>query len=161
MASTYELIETTTLSSSASSVTFSSITQDYRDLVLVCDLKVSGSIVFPGITLNSDTGANYSYVRANGDDNNASSSAFSSQNAPIQGIMGISAGEQGVIIFQLMDYSATDKHKSLLARGSNADSGTSMWAARWANTDAITSVEISGNNPYDAGSSFSLYGIAS
>jgi hypothetical protein len=61
MAITYEPIATTTLGTSESSVTFSSISGSYTDLVLICAVKNTANngdeVAFQ---LNSDTGSNYS-----------------------------------------------------------------------------------------------------
>jgi hypothetical protein len=61
-----------------------------------------------------------------------------------------------------MDYSATDKHKTVLIRqNSVADSAFAM-GARWANTAAITSIQLSlGAATFSTGTTFALYGIAS
>jgi hypothetical protein len=65
------------------------------------------------------------------------------------------------VIFQIMDYSATDKHKTILYRY-DRDTLTRADASRWANTSAITTIEwdIQGQT-FAAGSTFSLYGIVS
>jgi hypothetical protein len=57
MAKTYEPIATTTLSSAQSSVTFSSISGSYTDLVLVSNVSGSGGNANLRVTLNSDTGS--------------------------------------------------------------------------------------------------------
>jgi hypothetical protein len=67
----------------------------------------------------------------------------------------------GVQVFQVMDYSATDKHKTVISRGNNAALTASATAGRWANTAAINRVDavlLSGS--FAAGSSFYLYGIS-
>ena len=60
-----------------------------------------------------------------------------------------------------MDYSATDKHKTMLSRGGSSSFGVGMNAGRWANTSAVTSVLVIGQSGLDfaAGSTFYLYGI--
>jgi hypothetical protein len=68
---------------------------------------------------------------------------------------------------QIMDYSATDKHKNVLIRerfygATSADVRTAALMARWANTGAISTISIflnSGN--IAAGARFDLYGIVS
>ena len=59
MAKTYEPISTQTLGTAPTTVTFSSIPQTYTDLVLVFNSK-STTLNYPYLTVNSDTGANYS-----------------------------------------------------------------------------------------------------
>jgi len=64
----------------------------------------------------------------------------------------------------IMDYSATDKHKSTLIRSrssrDNGDTDTTAGAGRWANTNAVNQIKFyltSGS--FAAGSTFSLYGV--
>jgi len=163
---TYELIETTTLPSSASSVTFSSITQDYRDLVLVAEVKgASGSgVIGVVLRLNSDTGSNYSYVNMLGDGSTTDSGSGTADKAFIADSVNPDETNAGLFLIQLMDYSATDKHKSGLVRANLASGAVSATAIRWANTSAVTAVEIFNSGAGDefaAGGTLSLYGIAS
>jgi hypothetical protein len=63
------------------------------------------------------------------------------------------------MVMQILDYSATDKHKPCLIRnGTVTVSTTIATAARWGNTAAINSLEIFTSNTFLAGSTFSLYG---
>ena len=151
---TYELIETTTLTSSASSVTFTSITQDYRDLVVVTDASNSSGEDF-FLTLNADT-SNYTSVRMRGN----GSSAFSRTQTTRQ-FANIYTDASNSIT-QIMDYSATDKHKTILSRSGLATSTVWAYALRYASTSAITSVKLEpAGGTLNSGSTFSLYGIAS
>ena len=146
---TYRLIDSTILASSASSVTFSSITQDYRDLVLV--VEATNTTAF--LRFNGDTGSNYAYVQMYG-----TGSSVASNSNTISSIYIANDGGFGNI--QIMDYSATDKHKALLIRRGTSTTFTMATANRWANTAAITSVTISGlTASFNSGSTFYLYGI--
>jgi hypothetical protein len=64
-----------------------------------------------------------------------------------------------------MDYSATDKHKTGLIRDNGqqgSDLAVRAYAARWANTAAITSIQYfttAGN--LNTGFTLSLYGVIS
>jgi hypothetical protein len=61
---------------------------------------------------------------------------------------------------QVMDYSATDKHKTVLARNASTVNSVNAHAARWANTGAITSIVVlTESSTFASGSTFSLYGI--
>jgi hypothetical protein len=71
MPSTYTLISSSTLSSSAASVTFSSIPATYTDLVLRCSVRhdgTGGNVRYVTVQFNSDTATNYSdiYLFGNG-----------------------------------------------------------------------------------------------
>ena len=158
---TYDLLDSTTLTSSASSVTFSSldtVAAGYRDLILVVSGTNATGDQTLRIQINGDTGSNYYSVRMNGSGSTATSNALSAQDNVQLGVFGTT---QAVCITQIMDYSATDKHKTLLSRGDIAASSTRATAGRWANTSAITSIYVYGSNSYNFAATFSLYGIAS
>ena len=155
---TYTLIDSTTLASSASSVTFSSITQDYRDLILVVEVSNVGGNTFANLQFNNDTGTNYSYVQGSGTGSATNSTSATGQTST-DGIGLALTGESGLWKYQIMDYSATDKHKSLVARFDSVGYRTVIYAARWANTSAITEIDILSFGTYPIGSTFYLFGI--
>lgn len=162
---TYTPLANITLGSSASSVTFSSISQAYRDLVLVMQVKTSAVCNVYLRPNNDTTTANYSYVNMGGFGSGSGSSGSNS------------GGYSGAILTaystpdattwwdnktDLMDYSATDKHKTLLTRNGDAAEAVVAIASRWASTSAMTSLVITtgDSNTFSAGSTFALYGIA-
>ena len=156
---TYTLIDSVTLGSSASSVTFSSISQDYGDLVLACDVSKSRfSRIYMRLN-GSSTGYNSVDVAGNG------SSAYT--DVATDGTyhwvsQAGSIGNNAQFTINLMDYSATDKHKSFLTRFMLRETIVSANAGRWASTSAITSLTISAEDSagtFEAGSTFYLYGI--
>jgi hypothetical protein len=150
---TYSPLATVTLGASASSVTFSSIPATYRDLILVFAGSAT-ALSSPGVRLNSDTGSNYSDVTMNGSGSVASSAAETRSFA----LLGRMSTSQSVSVIQIMDYSASDKHKTMLGRGNAADDFVRAAAARWANTAVVTSVSVM-NATFNAGTTFSLYGV--
>jgi hypothetical protein len=155
---TYIALATTTLGSAASSVTFSSIPATYKDLVLIVNARNSSVDAGIRVRFNSDAASNYSFVTMRGNGSTATSSSSTTDFVP--GVDAFTAqGSMGV--YQIMDYSATDKHKTVLVRGGYAADDTKAAAVRWANTSAITSIGFtmaSGN--FTSGSTFSLYGVA-
>jgi len=64
------------------------------------------------------------------------------------------------LVSQINDASATDKHKSVISRNSNATGTVNMSAVRWANTAAVTSITISCSSNIAAGSTLALFGVA-
>lgn len=153
---TYDLLDSTTLTSSASSVTFSNIDQSYGDLVLIINgISVSGNrAIF--CRVNSDSGSNYSFVQMQGNGTDTSSFATSTETRLNIGAM---STDGSINITNFLDYSATDKHKSVLSR-QNADF-TGARALRWADTSSINTLNFFPNSgDFDTGSSFYLYGIA-
>lgn len=156
---TYTALSTITLGSAAASVTFGSIPATYRDLVLVAAHERSVTTGMR-VRLNGDTGSNYNFVRAMGDGSTATSGAASNFTFAAITQIDFSGNTQLLTSFNFMDYSATDKHKTFLVRSNSASNGTGMDAHRWASTSAINTILIyltSGN--YNAGSTFSLYGV--
>lgn len=157
---TYDLLDSVTLSSSASSVTFSSIDQSYRDVVLIVEaLGNASSAANVLVTFNSDSGSNYPYVGMSG--NGSTAISFTGTSTSISGF-GSDGTTRVLSSFQINDYSVTDKHKPVLVRANRPDSVVQARAARWANTSAVTTVTITDNlaNGYAAGSTFYLYGVA-
>jgi hypothetical protein len=161
---TYVPLATYTVTGSAdASVDFVSIPATYRDLILVIGNMTSTAANTLYVRLNGDTGSNYSYVFANGNGSSPSSNSSSSTAAGLLAgaLIGIPSGTNTTTVMQLMDYSATDKHKTSLARYNNSAGEVAMVAARWANNTAVNSmtVRVAPSGSFNVGSTFSLYGI--
>jgi hypothetical protein len=64
------------------------------------------------------------------------------------------------LVAHYLDYSAPDKHKTVLVRVDTSDTGTQASVSRWAATDTVTSLTVvtSGGAGFASGSTFSLYG---
>jgi hypothetical protein len=156
---TYKALATVTLGTSAASVTFSSIPATYRDLVMVLNCKVVSGDRFPRGVLNADTGSNYQRVALQSDGNGVFSNTGTDAFLTL-GNANTTFGSNSLVYF--MDYSATDKHKTVICRSGVPGLQIRAVCNRWANTAAITSikVELDGSS-YDTGSTFSLYGIVS
>jgi hypothetical protein len=153
---TYTPLATVTLGSSASSVTFSSIPATYRDLIVVFVGSASTAADLR-IQLNADTGSNYSFVYAFG----APPSVFSAAGTQNGLTFGAVDGNQTLSKISIMDYSATDKHKTSLTRWDSASSNAvAMYASRWANTAAVTSLLVfPTSGTLSTGATVNLYGI--
>lgn len=160
---TYTPLANITLANSTNaSVTFSSIPATYRDLVVIVNAIASVSNIQARFRLNGDTGTNYSYVRMSGNGTTATS----------VGITALSLGQLSAIAaatttgalqikMDILDYTQTNKHKTIISRADQPANATEAFSNRWASTAAVTSVTIltnSGN--WAIGSTFALYGIA-
>ena len=158
MAITYEPIATTTLGSTASSVTFSSISGSYTDLVLITAAKYTTGSSHIRLQYNSDTGNNYSATAIYGD----GAGAFSSRTSNTSSIAIARAGSEfGVGITHIQNYSNTTTYKTAIYRTSQ-DNDVFGRVGLWGNTAAINSIKYqidSGN--IQSGSTFTLYGIKS
>ena len=145
-----------TLTSTDSEITFGSIPNTYRDLIVIGSFNGGTAGTF-SIRANGDTGTNYSRVWMLGSGSGSGNSGTSSNNAYRLFSYG---ANRATGIAQIMDYSATDKHKTLLWRGNDASAEVIAIAGRWANTAAINSVTLfSDGGTFAIGSAFSLYGL--
>lgn len=156
---TYSLIDSSTLGSAQSSVTFSNIPQTYTDLLLVANIGATASNSTYEVQFNSDTGSNYSHTRLYGDGTNPASDRAANQTAAGVGFVGsASAGTQ---ISYIQDYSNTTTFKTVLGRASVAGTITMATVSLWRNTNAITSILVKTNAgiSFPSGSTFKLYGI--
>ena len=157
---TYDLLASTTLTADTTSITMSSISQDYGDLVFVSDYVKTGGNSPVYFILNGDTGRNYDAVFMRG---NGSSAASDTQNSFRWQFNEGMGGLGSLLVVNIFDYTATDKHTSALARynETSTNAGTQAVAARWSNTAAVNSLSFSvAGDDFAAGSTFNLYGVA-
>ena len=169
MAVTYKPIATTTLGSTQTSVTFSSISGSYTDIVLISNITPSNTDA-PGLLceVNSDTGTNYSGTFLYGDGSAAGSNRTTSQTRftlARQYGLGDSTTGQPNFITHFQNYSNATTYKTVMTRA-NTPSGTTYKGVEasvglWRSTSAITSIKIFVNaGGFATGSTFTLYGIA-
>ena len=161
--STYTPIATTTLSSSATSYTFSSIAGTYTDLYLVAFVKTDDSSKAFTFQVNGDTGSNYSWTNLIGNGSAASSGRGSTTTN-----INLSAGAQtgydsngGLYLMNFQNYSNTTTYKTMLVRNAYAAGFTSATVGLWRSTSAITSITLNSSANMLSGCTFTLYGIAS
>ena len=161
MPATYEPIATTTLSSAATSITFSSITSVYTDLRIV----FSHATALPdnvNFRFNSDSGSNYSNTYIVGDGSAASSTRNTSQTYQE---FPYNDTANSFSTFDIFNY-AGSTFKTGLATVS-ADANGSGWVVRlvalWRSTSAITSITLrcggGGTLNFPIGTTATLYGI--
>lgn len=162
--STYTPIATNTFSSNANSVTFSSISGSYTDLVLICSNLAGSSSQTIYVQTNSDTGSNYSHIWGNGNGSVAQSgnATNNSQGLVIGGsVAGLPSTITAMGYLHIQNYANTTTYKTGLSRYSAANAETQYGVSLWRNTSAITSLKVyasSGANIL-AGAMFTLYGI--
>jgi len=166
-AGAYDLLETTTLASSASSVTFSGLGSytDYKHLQIRYVGRHSGSTGNSlQMILNADSGSSYRSHVLLGD----GSSVVSTQTSSLTFFMSNdSGGSTNVFASGVIDFlDAFDNSKNTTLRtlsgvtDPNTYSQVRLTSGGYFNTAAMTSIEISGNSgDLVTGSRFSLYGI--
>lgn len=159
---TYVPLESIVLTNAASSVSFFNIPQSdangtYKDLVLVATGTITtGASLY--MRFNNDSGTNYSYVGMYGV-GSGSGTSYSGTGTSIQ--TGYFYDTLTQVRYQIMDYTASDKHKTVLLRRDNAGSITLASAERWASTSAVSSIYFTagGGLNFNAGCTFTLYAL--
>lgn len=160
MALTYEPIATTTLGSATNSVTFSSISASYTDLVLIISGKNTANST-NYYRFNSDSANNYSQTNLIGDGTSATSSRRSNNDAIIFADNVGTGTNIFSYILNLCNYSNTTTYKTTLHRDGTGAASTTANVGLWRSTSAITSISITGTNNFASGTTFTLYGILS
>ena len=170
--SAYDLLETTTLTSSASSVTFSGLVaySDYAHLQVRAVLRsnYAGSSDVLHAYVNGDTGNNYARhnLTGRGSQGDVISGSSTSQQyfgrPSIKGAGGV-ANSYMPLIFDLLDFSNTSKNSTarMIAGDAENSETVEMHSGLWLNTDAITSLTMTGafGTALVTGSRLSIYGI--
>jgi hypothetical protein len=162
MPQTYTPIASTTLTAAQSTVTFSSITGTYTDLVLVINAKANtGGAIGLLFKFNGDSGANYSFTYFNGNGSSASSGRVNPNNNGAFADLASSSSSPGTIIAQINNYSNSTTFKTALSRGSDAANVAQALVNLWRSTAAITQIDVYPNSSiqFAAGGTFVLYGI--
>lgn len=159
MANNFIFLGSTTLTTTSSSITFSSIPQTYKDLVLHIRMRTDSANNMP-IYFNGNT-TSYSYTWYRGE---ATTSYEGNSNSGLA--IGTTTPSFASNYFNyyrvyITDYASTTRYKSSHYVGTEMDNSTfehRIGSSQWSNTSAVTSLEISGNNMV-TGTSVRLYGI--
>lgn len=163
MASTYEKIATTTITTNTASYTFTSIPGTYTDLVLIMGNVNNTDASQTLMQFNSDTGSNYSRTALDGNGSAASSARNTSQTAIMlenAGYPSFNGSKDYTGIWNIMNYANSTTYKTVLGRGSSAQTGVVVSAGLWRSTSAITSIKIQPAYGYSfTYAIFTLYGI--
>jgi hypothetical protein len=163
---TYDAIATAVGTGSSSTITFSSISGTYTDLVLLCNVIVASSASVQ-IRFNSDTGSNYSYTVLDADGATASSARQTNttgiQLAGWSSNLG-SSTNPSPIICNVNNYSNATTNKTALVRSTANGASTGSvdaFVGLWRNTAAINTISIVSSANFTTASTFTLFGIKS
>jgi hypothetical protein len=153
-------IATTTLGSAQSSITFSSIPQDYTHLQI---RGISRNVVATNfMQFNNDTASNYSSHYVLGDGATTISGVLNSTKM-YAFFSTATANIFGVAVIDILDYANTNKYKTIRSLSGGDENGSGyaeLLSGNWRNTAAITSIKLStGSGNLEQYSSFALYGI--
>jgi hypothetical protein len=161
MASTYEKIASTTLSSTALTIDFTSISSAYTDIVLI----ITGTIATGGNTvycrINGDTGSNYSVTGILGTGTTVGNSRLTNNTngVAVGGFNGYDTS-QFTAILNFNNYANTTTYKTALGRW-NQTSSVEANISLWRNTSAINQLTIrnNGSQNFNSGTTATIYGI--
>tara|TARA_R110002074_G_scaffold1534_9_gene9111 strand:- start:386 stop:916 length:531 start_codon:yes stop_codon:yes gene_type:complete len=171
---TYEIIESTVLTGTATAVTFSSLTTDYEHLEIWMtartDLNTTTGYDYVGVRFNGDTGSNYATQTMYGH-NTTGATERETGNAFGMKVRAAASDPENALNFGgicvlIPDYRGANVNKSSTSIGGKCGPSygfASNGTGEWDNTAAITSVELTpgaGTN-FNIGCVFTLYGLRS
>lgn len=168
---TYENIgQTQTLTSSTNTITFSNISQDYTDLVIVGNLILNttgNAVSFRANGLNTSADYDFSWwSRGSGGSYGGTNNSTSYGVTNWYTTPGTTVGH--VFVADLINYTGTHHYKTLVSRSSSIASnstypGNEITVSTIYTTSAITSLSFSpnfgGSEVFTSGTSITLYGI--
>lgn len=169
-AGAYDALATVTVpSGGAASIEFAGIPAGYKHLQLRI-LARSGATASGGnymnMRFNSDSGTNYTYHALLGDGSSATAAALASQNAIYLQRMSNNndaASIYGALVVDLLDYSNTNKNKTVRNLGAYDANGSGriyLVSSAWMNTGAVSSISITPeSSTFNQYSTFSLFGV--
>jgi hypothetical protein len=163
----FDSIATTTLTTAASSITFSSIPSTYRHLQIRGIMRTDRAGQPKDqlrMTFNSDSSANYVAHYLNGDGTSAVSSANTGltfiNNNSVPGAT--TPTVFGVVTIDILDYTNTAKYKvsrSLAGYDANGTGYIELDSGLWMNTAAITTITIATIANMPQYTQLALYGV--
>lgn len=165
MPSTYEKIATTTLGSSSSTITFSSLSSAYTDLVIVSQFfTTSATGVDIYFRFNNDSSSNYSYAALEGmGTGGAGSARTTNQTAtyldPIHYLTYPNTTTPVQSIININNYSSSN-YKTVLSENGLVGDQITRIVHLWRSTSAINRIDFTMvNASFAAGTTVSIYGI--
>jgi hypothetical protein len=165
----FELLTTTELASSASSVSFTGLGSfsDYKHLQIRYVVRTDrvSTVDTAILRFNSDSGSNYAWHYLRGDGSAVYSVAGTSQTYARIGMTSAAsstAGEFSAAVLDILDFSSGSKKTTCRDfSGLTGNSNVFLTSSVWNNTSAITQIDIlplNGTN-FVANSRFSLFGL--
>ena len=167
----YDLLETTTLATSASSVSFTGLGSysDYAHLQIRWVGRGDAAVITSDATMrvNSDSGSNYAQHYLRGDGSTVTSDASTSRTNFTVGTVPFgssTANAFGVAVIDILDFSSANKNTTFrIFSGDTITNQVALRSGLYISTSAITSLELFGSTVggrnWNTGTRFSLYGI--
>jgi hypothetical protein len=158
MPATYDKIATATGTGSSNTITFTSIPSTYTDLVIILNGSLSAGANVR-MTLNNDSGTNYSMTVLAGDGSSASS--YRASNDVNFQYVGFTDTGISTTIIQVMNYSNTTTNKTMIQRNSKASNQAQAAVGLWRNTGAVNRLDLfaSNSSTWTTSTTATIYGI--
>ncbi len=156
MPNTYTELDKVTVGTAVASVTFSSISSAYTDLVIVGSGTLATNSTL-NVKFNNDASNLYSRTEIYGDGSSAASYRESTQSTQNFANWDTSGSN---FIMHLQNYSNSTTFKTCLTRYNRPSSLVAANVILYRSTTAISNIVITGGSNIAVGSTFSLYGIA-
>jgi hypothetical protein len=158
---TYFPIATATGTGSSGTITFSSISGSYTDLVLVANGKINTGTANLQVQFNGDTTSLYSTTIMYGD--GTDDLADRSSSAAVTYVCWAAywnPTDIATTIINIQNYSNANTYKTLITRNNAVSYGTEAMVGLWRSTAAINSITLkTSSNNFTTASTFTLYGI--
>jgi hypothetical protein len=156
-------LATVNITSATSVVTFSQIPANYTHLQIRANCLTTGQETLNMYYNTDSTGSNYRDHQAGSNQVDVFAYSNAGVNTYGAGIGLVSQTYGAINIIDIVDYSNTSKNKvarSLWGADRNGSGSTGLFSHLWMSQAAINSVTLSvGTYPFQANSSFALYGI--
>jgi hypothetical protein len=165
MATTYQLISSSTLASPAATFSFTAIPQIYTDLAVKCMTRFTGAAVDTWVTFNANGSGIYSVTTAKGNNNvgsgNSSAQIYFTSMLSVDN--GWTANTFSSTDIYIPNYTLTQFKQINVAsftENNSSDEWYQFGAGLMQSTTAVTSIEFfSTSTSFATNSTFSLYGI--
>ena len=158
MALTYEPINTQTISSTQTSVTFSSIPSTYTDLVLILDTISADSGSDGRLQFNGNTSTIYSSTQLFS--NGSAASNRNTNQTSMRLFNDLYSNTRSIGIAHIMSYANSTTFKTVFSRFGTGSISVGTFAGLSRSTSAITSLTVvHTGSGYASSSTFTLYGI--
>lgn len=163
MATTYQLIEAKTLTSTTASIIFSAIPQTYTDLIFVTSCRSDGATQATGGLVNfNGSGTGFSTVSGYGSGTGIGYFKATNEFGSLPGSSPTASTFSNSEVYLPNYTSGVHKHYSIHTVTENAgnEAYAYFFGGRWADTAAITSITYTpAAGSFISGSTFYLYGI--
>lgn len=158
---TYTALAEVELTAGDNSITFSSIPNTFKDIVILMSIKATGACG-PFIRFNNDTGNNYFMAQLANDGGATLGNTGQTSYGWVSPNSGVSLLNFDSVEINIQDYSTAGKTRTYLSRYDNVEASHyhNALAGRWASTAVINTITVgTTSNAFAPGSTIGIFGI--